>query len=61
MFSDPAAGTSQDWYKSARARTAYTLELRDGGYVFLLPPDQIEDSGSEVWAMWRSMLDAILV
>jgi hypothetical protein len=41
--SDPASGTAADWYKSvAKARFAFTIELRDTGYHgFLLPADQI--------------------
>ena len=55
-----ASGTAQDWFYSTNAsRTnsgyraaAYTVELRnDGGYGFLIPPDQIIPAGQEMVQM----------
>ena len=42
-ITDPASGTAADWYKSeAKARFAFTIELRDTGYHgFALPANQI--------------------
>ena len=59
FYSDPAPGTSQDWYKGVlKSRFAYTIELQ-GGFLgfwmfgFLLPPNQIKASGEELWAAQR--------
>jgi len=56
----PAAGASDDWYQSEGSRFTYTPELRDNGYGFVLPPNQIIPSGEEVWAAFEVMLDEIL-
>jgi len=46
-----SAGGSDDWaLGSGLVEYAYCIELRDKGYYgFLLPPDQIEDSGRETY------------
>jgi len=47
----PAAGASDDWYKSIGMRYAFTTELRDTGtWGFVLPKEQIIPSGEEMWA-----------
>ena len=57
LFIDPAAGTSHDWYTGVvGTRFAYTLELRDQGYGFVLPARQIIPSGEETWAMYDYLL-----
>ncbi|XP_059087281.1 carboxypeptidase B-like [Tigriopus californicus] len=57
----PCAGTSHDWYKGVLgSRFAYTLELRDQGYGFVLPPQQIVPSGEETWAAIKVLLDKVL-
>lgn len=44
-----ASGTSQDWAWDDTGAFAYTYELRDTGtFGFLLPPDQIVPSGTEI-------------
>lgn len=44
----------------AGIKYSYTLELRDNGdYGFLVPADQIEQSGEEVWAAMVAMARAI--
>ena len=55
MFPDPAAGASDDWYKGVLgSRFAYTTELRDTGKNgFVLPEDQIQPSGEELWEAQR--------
>ncbi|TRY74919.1 hypothetical protein TCAL_04987 [Tigriopus californicus] len=50
----PAAGDANDWYTGVlKARFTYTVELRDQGYGFLLPPEQIIDSSVEIWAAYE--------
>ena len=62
MTVDPAAGTSEDWYKGVLGtRFAFTTELRDTGrYGFLLPPEQIIPSGEEMWAGFEVVIKKIL-
>lgn len=58
---DPAAGDSNDWYVGTVGfRFSYTIELRDQGYGFLLPEDQIIPSGQEMWAAFQVGLDKVL-
>ena len=58
--SDPAAGASDDWYKSLGMRYAFTTELRDTGhYGFELPPSQIIESGEEIWAAFEVVIDRV--
>ncbi len=49
ISADPTGGTASDWYYESGSRFAYTLELRDNGWSFLLPPKQIVPSGEEFW------------
>merc|ERR1712228_833009 len=57
----PAAGASDDWYKSLGMRYAFTTELRDTGrYGFVLPPNQIIPSGEEMWAGFEVVIARIL-
>ena len=55
FWTDPADGTTQDWYKGVlKSRFAYTIELRCGGLGgFDLPTNQIKPSGEELWAAQR--------
>jgi len=56
----PAAGASDDWYKSLGMRYAFTTELRDTGhYGFVLPPNQIIPSGEEIWAGFEVVIDRV--
>ena len=57
---DPAAGASDDWYKSLGMRYAFTTELRDTGhYGFELPKEQIIESGEEIWAAFEVVIDRV--
>ena len=58
---DPAAGDSNDWYTGViQSRYTYTIELRDQGYGFLLPPEQIVPSGEEIWAAYATVFDKVI-
>ncbi len=35
------------------ARFVFTAELRDNGFGFLLPPEQIHPSGEEFWEAFK--------
>merc|ERR1719431_260321 len=57
----PAAGASDDWYKSIGMRYSFTTELRDTGrYGFVLPADQIIPSGEEMWAGFEVVIKKII-
>jgi len=58
----PAAGAADDWYKGVLgSRFAFTTELRDTGrYGFVLPPDQIIESGEEIWAAMDVIIKQLL-
>jgi len=58
----PAAGAADDWYKGVlKARFAYTVELRDTGrHGFILPEDQIQPSGEELWEAERVVLQKMV-
>merc|ERR1712117_904431 len=58
----PAAGAADDWYKGVLgSRFAFTTELRDTGrYGFILPPDQIIESGEEIWAAMEVIIKQLL-
>jgi len=57
----PAAGASDDWYKSLGMRFVFTTELRDTGrYGFVLPKDQIIPSGEEMWAGFETVVNKVL-
>jgi len=57
----PAAGASDDWYKSIGMRFVFTTELRDTGrYGFVLPKDQIIPSGEEMWAGFSTVVNKVL-
>merc|ERR1711887_320892 len=57
----PAAGASDDWYKSIGMRFVFTTELRDTGrYGFVLPPEQIIPSGEEMWAGFETVVNKVL-
>lgn len=44
----------------AKIPYVYTIELRDeGSYGFLLPPDQILETGEETWEGVKAMMAAI--
>lgn len=61
LFLDRSSGTSRDWAAGvAKIPYVYTVELRDGGsYGFLLPPNQILQTGVETWEGVKAMMDAI--
>jgi len=57
----PASGDADDWYKGVLgARFAYTIELRDQGYGFELPPVQIVPSGEEMWGAYEEIFDRLI-
>ena len=62
LYTDPASGAADDWYKGVLgSRFAFTTELRDTGrYGFILPPDQIIPSGEEMWAAMEVVIAKIL-
>merc|ERR1712055_818748 len=56
----PAAGASDDWYKSIGMRYSFTTELRaTGRYGFELPKEQIKPSGAEMWAAFKVVIDRV--
>merc|ERR1712002_584469 len=56
----PAAGASDDWYKSIGMRYTFTTELRDTGhYGFVLPPEQIIPSGEEMWEAFKVVIERV--
>lgn len=44
---------SQDWYLAQGTRFVYTAELRNNGFSFMLPADQIRPSGEEFWEAFK--------
>jgi len=58
----PAAGASDDWYKGVLGtRFSFTTELRDtGAHGFILPKEQIIESGEEMWAGFEVVIAKIL-
>ena len=52
IFTDPAAGASDDWFKGSNgAKYAYTFELPGGGSQgFNPPPSAIDPIVKELWA-----------
>jgi len=60
LFLGRSPGCSDDWYTSEGVRYVYAPELRDNGFGFLLPPEQIIPSGEEIWAGWEVMLNQVL-
>ena len=61
VFSDRSSGTSRDWAAGMMSIPyVYTIELRDeGSFGFLLPPDQILETGVETWEGVKTMMAAI--
>ena len=57
---DVHSGTANDYYTSENVRFVYTTELRDQGYSFLLPPDQIIPSGEEMWAAYEVLMNKVI-
>ena len=57
---DIHSGTALDWYASEGSRFSYVTELRDMGYSFLLPPEQIIPSGEEMWAAFEVIIKKII-
>lgn len=57
----PAAGGSDDWAKGTfKTKYSYTLELRDTGrYGFMLPANQITETGDEVLAFMNVLAKAV--
>ena len=55
---DVASGGSDDWAMGvAGIKYSYTFELRDtGNYGFLIPPNQIVDSGIETFEATAAMI-----
>jgi len=58
----PAAGASDDWYKGVLGtRFSFTTELRDTGlHGFILPKEQIQPSGEEMWAGFEVVINRII-
>ena len=58
---DRSSGTSRDWAAGvAHIPFVYTVELRDRGrHGFLLPPDQILETGVETWEGVKAMMRAV--
>lgn len=57
----PAAGGSDDWAKGTmKFKYSYTVELRDTGrHGFVLPADQIINTGLEMMAFMRVIASAV--
>ena len=57
LNTDTSSGTSRDWaFGAANIPYVYTIELRDqGGWGFLLPPEQILPTGRETWVGVRGL------
>ncbi|XP_022822666.1 carboxypeptidase B-like isoform X1 [Spodoptera litura] len=52
----PATGTFVDWAYSNGVTHAYVIESRDKGKLgFFIPPEEIEDTGKELYAAVRSL------
>ena len=60
-MSDAAAGGADDWaYGAAKAKYAYTVELRDtGAYGFQLPASYIVPTGKETTAAFIALAKAV--
>jgi len=57
----PASGDANDWYThDVGIRFSYTIELRDQGFGFELPPEQIIPSGEEMWAAYQVCFDKVI-
>jgi len=56
----PASGATDDYYQSEGTRFAFTPELRDNGFSFLLPPEYIIPSGEEFFAALSVFLDKLM-
>ena len=56
------AGNTIDWaMQKAGVTYAYLFELRDDGeFGFLLPTDQIQPTGEEIWAGVKAMVFEII-
>ena len=61
VTADRSSGNSRDWAAGvAHVPYVYTVELRDRGkHGFLLPPDQILETGVETWEGVKVMMHAI--
>ncbi|XP_047032331.1 carboxypeptidase B-like [Helicoverpa zea] len=56
----PATGTFLDWAYSTGVAHTYVIESRDKGELgFLLPPEEIEDTGKELYAAVRALAKTI--
>jgi len=57
----PASGDANDWYTAeAGIRWSYTIELRDQGFGFELPSDQIIPSGEEMWEAYKVCFNKVI-
>ena len=63
LISDVTSGITRDYiYASEYLNVlhSYSAELRDTGrYGFVLPPDQIDDSGTETYECLKVVMDAV--
>ena len=59
-IADIHSGTALDWYSSEGSRFSYVTELRDQGYSFVLPPEQIIPSGEEMWAAFEVVIRQLI-
>ncbi|CAD0202522.1 unnamed protein product [Chrysodeixis includens] len=56
----PATGTLLDWAYTRGVEHAYVIETRDKGSLgFLIPPDEIEDTGKELYSAVKYLAKAI--
>merc|ERR1711978_175977 len=57
----PASGDANDWYThDVGIRWSYTIELRDQGFGFQLPPIYIIPSGEEMWEAYKVCFNKVL-